>query len=137
MRIVRSFMLTYATILLLDYLWLGFIMKDFFQQHLGIMLREEVYILPALGFYTVFALGVFYFAVQAGYNTGRYQVAAIKGAFFGFACYCSFDFTCYAVFTHFPAIIIPLDITWGAFIGGFPAALTVYCMPKLTGKGVS
>lgn len=136
MRIVRAFILTYITILLLDYLWLGFIAKDFFQQHLGAMLREDIYMLPALGFYTVFAFGVTYFAVQPGYVAGRWQIAALNGAFFGFACYCSFDFTCYAIFTDFPASIIPLDITWGAFIGGFPAALTVYCMPKPTRKGV-
>jgi uncharacterized membrane protein len=136
MRMLRSFALTYILILLLDYLWLGFIAKGFFQHHLASMLREEVYLLPALGFYTVFALGVAYFAVETGYAAGRWQIAAFNGAFFGFACYCSFDFTCYAVFTDFPAAIIPLDIAWGAFIGGFPAALTVYCMPRPTIKGV-
>ena len=134
MRPLRVFFFTYAVILLLDYIWLSFIAKDFFQLHLASMLRDEVYILPALGFYTVFALGITYFAIYLA--DGRWQRACFHGAFFGFACYASFDFTCYAIFTDFPAAIIPLDVTWGAFIGGFPAALTVRYMGDSEKKGV-
>jgi len=120
-----SFFYVFLVVLVIDYVWLSFIAYDFFQDNLGHMMREKVFVPAALAFYVVFSAGLLVFVILPSQELGSWLHAAIKGGFLGFICYCTFDFTCYAIFKEFPAKIMLLDITWGAFLGAVSSAIVV------------
>ncbi|MEE3003147.1 MAG: DUF2177 family protein [Pseudomonadota bacterium] len=119
------FLYTFFVVLFLDVIWLKYIAYEFFQHHLGPMLREDIIMLSGFAFYFVFSLGLFIFVVLPQLESDNMAITLAKGAFFGVVCYGSFDFTCYAIFKDFPFDVVLLDIAWGAFIGSVPAGLVV------------
>ncbi|MBT4885232.1 MAG: DUF2177 family protein [Legionellales bacterium] len=125
MNSVVTFIYTFLLVLFIDYVWLSFIAFDFFQNNLGHMMREDIIIPAALAFYFVFTAGLLVFVIFPSQELNSLQQAIIKGGFFGFICYCTFDFTCYAIFKDFPAKIILVDLAWGTFIGAASSAIVV------------
>lgn len=132
MKKILLFLYTFLVVLVLDFFWLKYIAYDFFQHHLGPMLREDIIMLSAFAFYFVFSLGLYIFVILPELETNNISISMAKGAFFGVVCYGSFDFTCYAIFKDFPFAVVLLDIAWGAFIGSVPTGLIVAtCKQKL------
>jgi len=102
----------------LDLLWLGGLMRGFYDAALGPLKRPEAYVPAAAMFYALYTFGIGAYAVAAASSTRN---AALRGAGLGFAVYAGFELTCWAVLQGWPARLVPVDTAWGVFLTAFVA----------------
>lgn len=107
---------------LMDMLWLGVLAKDFYQEKLGYIMGEVLWV-PALLFYFIFLIGLTFFATHPAVRAGKWKVGALYGALFGFFTYMTYDFSNLATLKDWPVSVVIVDIMWGTFLGGLVAGL--------------
>ena len=99
---------------------------------IGVNARPEA--APALIFYALYILGIQIFAVAPALTAGKWQVAALWGALFGFFCYMTYDLTNHATMKIWSIKVTLLDIAWGTLATGFAAGaaarLVLAWMPR-------
>ncbi len=110
--------------MILDGIWLGFVMKKFYVTNLAPLGRivdggfVPVWWAAAL-VYVFLGLGIAVFVVpRADTVTG----AALLGALFGLVVYGSYDMTNYSTVTQWPLGLAIADMAWGAFASAIVAA---------------
>jgi uncharacterized membrane protein len=130
-RIALLYILTFAVILPLDFLFLGVLAKDFFRSQVGDMLGD-LKIVPGMVFYLVYVVGILIFVNGSDGATWRH--AALYGALFGFFAYATFDLTCLAVLRHWSWTAAGVDITWGAFVTATSATIGLSVTDWLLGR---
>ena len=110
------------TVVALDALWLGWLMKDFVRERLGPLMLEVPRFGVAAAFYLLFAVGVLLFAVRPSLESGSIGRAAFTGALLGFFCYMTYDLSNLATLKNWSAQFSAVDIAWGTFVGAVAAA---------------
>mgnify|MGYP006288730927 CR=1 FL=1 len=125
-----AYIATAVTFLAIDALWLGVIIKDFMQSHLGELLREEPDLMIAAGFYLVYAIGIVIFAIKPALADQNWHLALIYGALFGFMCYGTYDMTNLATLKNWPVSVVVVDIAWGTFLTAFSAVIGYFAVQK-------
>jgi uncharacterized membrane protein len=120
------FLLTLPILPVLDLLWLGVLMKDFYRMHLGHLMRADIVWPGAIAFYVLFTFGLMYFAVYPALAAGDVTKALFLGALFGFMTYMTYDLTNYATLTNWPIAVVVVDILWGTFLSATIATLSFY-----------
>ena len=108
--------LTALVFFAIDLVWLGLVATDFYQRHLGHLMRPDVQWVPALVFYALYIAGILVFAVLPGLEAGSLARAAGLGAFFGLVAYATFDLTSMALFRDFPLVTVVVDLAWGTVL---------------------
>lgn len=98
--------------LVLDGLWLGLVMKDFYRTQLASIGRFADGGFaplwgPALLVYLLLAAGIAVFVVP--------RASSGLGALFGLVVYGVYDLTNYATLAQWPAVVTLADIAWGSF----------------------
>ncbi len=101
--------------LILDGLWLGLVMKNFYVRQFSQIGRivdgSLAPIWPAAAVvYVLLGIGVAALAVPRATNLGS---AAAFGALFGLVVYGVYDLTNYSTLAQWPAIVTVVDIVWG------------------------
>ena len=110
--------------MLLDGIWLGFVMKKFYVTQLAPLGRivdgglVPVWWAAAL-VYVCLGLGIAAFVVPRATTLGG---AAIFGALFGLVVYGVYDLTNYSTLTQWPLGLVAADMAWGAFASALVAA---------------
>lgn len=127
-KIIKRLAVTSGAFAVMDALWLGVIMKDFYSEHLGDLARRNGQGLDpdwtaALLVYAVLITGVNFFAVDNGPRTGRVLRSLSKGALFGFISYGVYDLTNKAVHRDWSWEMTAIDMAWGAFMCAVVAAV--------------
>ena len=109
-----------AVLIVLDGVWLGLVMKDFYRQSLAPIARmsdgrlDPIWPIAAL-VYPVIAIGL------AAFVVGRAQTAAEAlwtGALFGAVSFAVYDLTNHATLRDWRPLMTIIDIAWGAFSCG-------------------
>lgn len=112
-----------ATLVVLDGLWLGFVMRDFYRRSLAPVARmadgslDPVWPIAAL-VYPVLALGLTLFVADRARGGAQ---AVAWGAMFGAVTFAVYDLTNHATLREWRAAMTLVDITWGAFSCGAAA----------------
>ncbi len=102
--------------ILLDGLWLGVVMKEFYKRQLapiGRMAADGSFAplwAPAIVVYILLAAGV---AVLVVPRAGSAAAAAAFGAVFGLVVYGVYDLTNYSTLAQWPLVVTAADIVWG------------------------
>lgn len=104
----------------LDLVWLGVVMKDFYRANLGHLMGEVVWF-PAVIFYFLYTAGLAYFAVLPAHESDSLLKAVLLGAMLGLFAYGTYDLTNHATLRDWPLIVTVLDMVWGAVISGVVA----------------
>jgi len=115
--------LTLLTLLVVDGVWLGLIVKDFYKAQIGHLMAEQVNFLAAGLFYVIYPFGVVYFASSTGLASGDWRDAAMRGALFGFVAYATYDLSNWATLKGFPAQMAVVDIIWGSALTAWAATI--------------
>jgi uncharacterized membrane protein len=132
---VRHFGIVLATLVVLDGIWLGVVMADFYRRNLAHLARmadgrlDPIWPVAAL-VYPVLAAGL---AVLVLGRARTPLEALALGAFFGAVTYAVYDLTNHATLRDWPATLTLVDIVWGAFSCGtaaFTAALLTRSGPS-------
>jgi len=113
---------TFAVLLALDVLWLGFVAKNMYQQAMGDLMSPN----PRLGFaalfYLTYPVGLLVFAIVPGLRARGVTRAALLGGLFGLFCYGTYDLTNLAVIRDWPLALSFIDLAWGTLVSGLAAA---------------
>ena len=112
--------------MVLDGLWLGVLMKNFYRDQLAPIVRlSEGAIAPnwpaALVVYALLGAGIALFVIPRAPTLGS---AAGYGALFGLVVYGVYDFTNYSTLRQWPFVLTLADVAWGA-VASAAAAMAV------------
>ena len=124
----KLFLVVLPAFLLLDFLWLGILMKGFYDQELGDLARREgAAMAPRWGaailVYLLIPAGLVAFVrPQLGPDSPIWYAAA-WGAAFGLVGYGIYDLTNLAVLEKWTVRMTVIDLAWGATICALCAAL--------------
>ena len=110
---VKLYLLTLLGFFAIDMVWLGFVARGFYKQHLGFLLSPKPNWYAAIVFYLLFVGGILVFAVVPGLQAASLRKAVILGALFGLISYATYDLTNMATVKNWPWIVSVVDMTWG------------------------
>lgn len=117
--------------LIVDAIWLKFVAHDFFNENIGHLMKENVSLSVAAGFYAVYTIGIIIFAISPARADFSYQTAFLYGALFGFFCYAAYDLTNLATLKGWPIKVVIVDIAWGAILTGLSAVVGIKALKTL------
>lgn len=110
----------------IDFLWLGYIAKNFYFQQLDHLIAKPIKAEIAMVFYLIFIIGILLFAVLPAYKMGSWSHALIWGALFGFFTYSTYDLTNWATIRDWPWKVVFVDIVWGTVLCASVALIGFY-----------
>lgn len=115
---------------ILDALWLGFVMRDFYREALGGAMVESVRKLPALLFYLGYPLGVLPLVLNPVPAT--MTDAALKGVLVGVLAYATYDLSNLATLKIWTWRLALVDIAWGAVITAAASTAAYWAFRKFS-----
>ena len=124
-KLLSWYVLSFASFLAIDMVWLGYIAKNLYQKEIGHLLGPVNWFAAFL-FYLMYVAGVMYFAVNPNLNSSGLKVFLV-GGLLGALCYATYDLTNLATLKDFSAVIVPIDIAWGFLLTG----LVALCSQKI------
>ena len=105
--------------------------KDFYQRHLGYLMRPQVNWAAAISFYLLFVMGIVIFALKPALVEQNPTRALIYGALFGFFTYATYDLTNLATVRDWPVVVAVVDLVWGTVLCGAVAWVSYHASIKL------
>ena len=120
-RFAIAYAATFVVFCVLDFLWLGFVAKGYYQSQVGTLLLERPNLAVAALFYGLYIVGVLIFAVLPALDAGQWTRALSYGALFGFFAYATYDLTNLATLKGWSPGVALLDLAWGAVVTGMSA----------------
>ena len=111
--------------MVLDGIWLGLVMKNFYREQLAPIARlSGGGIAPnwpaAFVVYVLLGTGIAIFVMP---QASTVAAAAASGALFGLVVYGVYDFTNYATLRQWPFALTLIDVAWGAVASAAAAAV--------------
>ena len=121
MRDIKIFLAVMPLFLLLDYIWLGHVMKRFYLSELGSLARGDgnsinPRLLAAGGVYLALVGGIIVFALPRVDPLQPLVSGLAWGALYGLAVYTVYDLTNRATLNHWPLKLVVVDICWGGLL---------------------
>jgi uncharacterized membrane protein len=102
----------------IDMVWLGLIAKNFYNKHIGFLMRPDINWLAAIIFYLLFIVGLVIFVIAPAVEKNSWTHALLFGALFGLITYATYDLTNLATVKNWPLLVTVVDLGWGAFLAG-------------------
>jgi uncharacterized membrane protein len=133
-RILIAYGATLAAFCVLDFIWIGFVARGFYQAQVGTLLLAPPRWGVAALFYALYVVGVVVFAVLPALEAGSWLRALVLGGLFGFFCYATYDLTNLATLKGWTAPMAVVDILWGVVITG-ACATSGYLAARAAGPG--
>lgn len=121
---VSQYVVAAVVFCLVDFIWLGTVAKQLYDDRLGGLLADKPNVGAAVLFYAIFVAGLVYFVVHPAVADGSWVRALAAGAFFGFVTYATWDLTNLAVLRDFPVSIVPIDLAWGTVLAASVSIVT-------------
>jgi uncharacterized membrane protein len=121
---LKLFAIVFIVGIILDIIWIGFIIGDFFKQELGDLYVPK-FSLAAVLAYVVMSAAIVFFVLQHPSVTSV-KTAIYVGALFGFTLYAVYDFTNLAILKTYSIKFMVVDILWGTFLGGVVSGVGKY-----------
>ncbi|MEO8344814.1 MAG: DUF2177 family protein [Betaproteobacteria bacterium] len=120
-RLAVAYVATAIVFCGLDFIWLGYVAKDYYQAQVGALLLTKPNLPIAAAFYALYIVGVMIFAVLPALDSGNWSKALVNGALFGFFAYATYDLTNLATLKGWSMGLAMLDLAWGAVVTGVSA----------------
>jgi uncharacterized membrane protein len=123
----------WATLGVLDFLWLSTMTKPFYRPRLGALLNEQLIWPPAVLFYLLFGAGLLAFVLRPALNDGSGLLAVLLwGGFFGLVAYGAYDLTNHATIPNWPLAVTMIDMAWGAVVSGLASVAGIWLARKFS-----
>lgn len=117
------FITSFISVIILDVIWLGIIIKPFNIKMLAPWMAGDFKLWPAVIVYILLALGTTFFVFPHISSLGT---AILYGALLGLIIYGVYDMTNMAIITGWPLKFALVDMTWGTVSGGLIAIMVYY-----------
>lgn len=137
MKMLLEFLAVALFVFLADFVWLGIVMKSFYQQEMGELMRQGPdgffpRLIPAVLVYLLIPLGVVMFVGPRVGPTGTMLTAILWGAGFGLILYGVYDLSNLAVLEKWTLRVTIADILWGMFLCGSSTLVLILTQKFLT-----
>lgn len=126
MRYFIIYMITLAVFFIVDMVWLGLIAKNLYRDQIGFIMKDSPNWIAAIIFYLIFVLGLVFFVIDPALMSESIVEALLRGMFFGFICYATYDLTNLATLENWPVKITIIDLIWGTSLGGLVSMISFY-----------
>lgn len=124
-----GYIISLASLVVLDVVWLTFFMNSFYEKRLGYLMPEKVNLFVAVPFYLIFALAIMVFVVgPAQIGNPTLLTIFLKGALLGLAAYAAYDFTNLATVKGWSLSLTFVDLLWGAFMTGLVSVIVFFAL---------
>ena len=123
--LIVAFAVTAVVFLILDAIWLGVISRNLFQREIGELLLPKPNLGAAAVFYVIYIVGLVYFCVVPGVAGQSVLRGLLNGTMFGIVAYATYDLTNLATLKGWSAMLVCIDITWGAVASAVASAVAV------------
>ncbi|MCA9327312.1 DUF2177 family protein [Candidatus Saccharibacteria bacterium] len=110
----------------LDFIWLGFVAKTYYRDHIGKLLLDKPNMIAAVAFYVIYIVGVVLFVVNPALDKQSASHAALYGALFGLVAYATYDLTNLATLKGFSEKVVAVDLVWGMLLTAAVATITYW-----------
>lgn len=134
MRLLLAYAGVLVAFALLDFAWLGFIARDFYQARIGTLLMAKPNWVAAGLFYLAYPAGVVFFAVVPALDAGSVLRAVGWGALLGLLAYATYDLSNLATLKGWSVPVAVLDIAWGT-VATAVAAAAGFLLARLVSPG--
>ena len=126
---LKLFLVSFVSFIVLDFVWLGVVMKDFNMRQLAEIGRIEngvfdMQMAPAVVTYILMALALPLFVMPRLPKPCSHIKAFFVGAPMGLIIYGVFDTTNLAILKNYPLAFVIPDIAWGTFAFGLVTVIT-------------
>lgn len=114
----------------IDMLWLGFLARTFYQNHIGFLMKSPVNWVAAIIFYLLFLVGLVVFVIEPAVEKKDWLLALGKGALFGLITYATYDLTNLATLKDWPITVVWVDMIWGTVLAASVSTITFFIALK-------
>lgn len=125
---MKAFIISFLAFLVLDFIWLGFVVKGFNLSQLSQIGRIEngefqVMYAPVIAVYILMALSMVMFVLP---QTSELSMLGtfLKGAVMGLIIYGVYDGTNLGILKDYPIKFAIVDVLWGSFVYGAVTVIT-------------
>jgi uncharacterized membrane protein len=129
METLRNFLLTLVSLLGIDFIWLGLIAKNFYDQELSRFSRTFNLPVAFLDYFLI-VLGLVIFVLPKA--AGNPVQALIWGALFGLIAYGVYDLTNLATLADWTVKMTIIDMLWGTVVCGLVSLIVTLILGKLS-----
>jgi len=126
MEYVIIYMITLAVFFLIDIVWLALIANKLYKDQIGFIMKDKPNWVAAIIFYMIFVLGLVFFVIDPALLSESMLEALLRGMFFGFITYATYDLTNLATLDKWPLKITIIDLIWGTTLGGLVSIISYY-----------
>lgn len=135
MKLVIIYAISLVVMLALDFVWLSATGNTIYRPNMQGLIREKINLLPAVGFYALFAFAVAYLIVLPAVSGGslNYVDLSLRAGVLGLACYATYSLTGLSIIRDWPVNVSFIDMAWGTFAAVVTANATVFGL-KLLGQ---
>lgn len=123
---MKIYLATLASLLAIDFVWLKFLAKDFYQRELAHLFSDKFLLFPAGIFYLIYAFGIVFFVLKPGIEAKSLEMVLYRGALLGLITYAAYDLTNHATLSRWPLSITITDMIWGVCLTTITSALVYY-----------
>jgi len=133
-KIMNMFIKLYFTALgvffVIDMIWLVLVAKNFYQKHIGFLMRPDINWVAAIIFYLLFIAGLVTFVISPALEKQSWVHALLFGALFGLITYATYDLTNLATLKDWPILVTIVDLVWGMVVSASVSVLTFFFYAK-------
>jgi len=134
-KYVILYLVTLAVFLVLDFIWLGLVARNFYRSQLGDLMRKKPVWSVAFGFYALFILGLLIFVLTPAIKSGSWTTALLTGGLFGLFTYATYDLTNLATLRNWPLPMVVVDLVWGVVLSGAVSLISFLVYDRLLSGG--
>ncbi|MAW85730.1 MAG: hypothetical protein CMJ42_04275 [Phyllobacteriaceae bacterium] len=123
MKYAVAYLAAMAVFLILDFIWLGYVAKNFYWSRMDGLLLDQPRFGVAAVFYVIWVAGLVWFALVPAMSSGLLSTAVINGALFGLFTYLTYNGTNLAVLKGYDPVVAVTDTSWGVFVGALSSGM--------------
>jgi uncharacterized membrane protein len=123
MKVLLSYLAVALSFVAIDMVWLTLMADRLYRPVLGDILKPQPALGPAMVFYLVYTIGLFWFVVLPAQQDGSPLRVLLTGALFGCVTYATYDLTNQATLRNWSTMLSIADICWGAVLAALSALI--------------
>lgn len=129
--ILKLYLIALPTFFIIDMIWLGLVAKNFYQEQIGFLMKNNINWVAAFSFYFLFILGLVVFVIKPAIESGSLLKLIVLGALFGLITYATYDLTNLATLKDWPLLVTIVDLIWGMVLATSVSTITYFIATKL------
>ena len=123
---VGLYAISLVAFLAIDAVWLTNVMRPLFERHVSELLRENIQLGAAVGFYLLYVVGILYFCTLPALREGGVPIALLNGLLLGFLAFGTYEFTNMTTLRNWTWTMVVVDTAWGMALTSATAAIGFY-----------